>query len=219
MATKKGIVDISGKQYQTVAYRVSEFRKLFKPDDGWAIRTWLIHHDDDRVVIQASICDNDDHVVATGFAEEVRSQGKINATSALENCETSAVGRALAAFGLGGEEYCTADELLNALSQQEEAREKPPKKEEKKKPAPKPDPVTEIEKKLELLCEFHDDEIVQSWWVKYLKHSEFSKGELTLDGVKKVTTVTERWRMYDEFKAEATRAFPETPLNKEENNG
>ena len=56
--------------------------------------------------------------IATGYAEEVRTASKINRTSALENAETSAVGRALAFFGLGGSEIASADEVANAIQQQ-----------------------------------------------------------------------------------------------------
>ena len=41
-------------------------------------------------------------VIATGWAEEVRGQGNVNKTSHLENCETSAIGRALANAGVAG---------------------------------------------------------------------------------------------------------------------
>jgi hypothetical protein len=44
----------------------------------------------------------DDVCVATGYAEEVRGAGNVNRTSHVENCETSAVGRALANAGYAG---------------------------------------------------------------------------------------------------------------------
>lgn len=44
----------------------------------------------------------DDVKVATGYAEEVRGAGNVNRTSHVENCETSAVGRALANAGMAG---------------------------------------------------------------------------------------------------------------------
>ncbi len=58
--------------------------------------------------------------LSTGLAEEVRGSTNINKTSALENCETSAIGRALAFFGLGGTEIASADEVANAITQQGE---------------------------------------------------------------------------------------------------
>jgi hypothetical protein len=69
------------------------------------------------VIVKATIaCAG--QVIATGYAEEVRTASKINRTSALENAETSAVGRALAFFGLGGSEIASADEVANAITQQ-----------------------------------------------------------------------------------------------------
>lgn len=112
-----GIVNIHGKEYKTVAKRVDEFRKEYKTE--YAIITELVSRDDDSVVMVAKIISKEnDRVVATGYAEEMRSASQINRTSALENCETSAIGRALANFGLGGGEYASADEVANAIIQQ-----------------------------------------------------------------------------------------------------
>ena len=76
-----------------------------------------MEHDDKRVIIHAAII-KDGVTIATGLAVEVRGSSQINKTSALENCETSAIGRALAAFGLGGSEYASANEVENAIHQQ-----------------------------------------------------------------------------------------------------
>lgn len=116
-------VNIHGKSYKTVAERVAEFRE--KHHLEYAILTEIISANE-IVQIKASISDKEGFVVATGFAEEVRGSTNINKTSALENCETSAIGRALAAFGLGGTEYATANEVTDAIIQQNvlEAKEK-----------------------------------------------------------------------------------------------
>lgn len=111
-----GIVNIFGKEYKTVAKRVDEFRKDHKTD--MSIITRIIVADEKTVVMKAEISDKEGRVIATGFAEEKRTSKGINETSALENCETSAIGRALANFGLGGDEYASADEVANAISQQ-----------------------------------------------------------------------------------------------------
>lgn len=108
-------VDIRGKFYKTVAERVAEFREKHKLD--YAIITEIISANE-LVQVKAVINDKDGFIVATGFAEEVRGSTNINKTSALENCETSAIGRALAAFGLGGTEYATANEVTDAIIQQ-----------------------------------------------------------------------------------------------------
>jgi len=114
-------VRIHGREYRTVALRVSEFRAEYPAKDGWAIVTQIIERNDDTVVMRAAIV-KDCVEVATGFAEEQRKASQINQTSALENCETSAIGRCLAAFGLGGSEYASANEVANAIHQQGQSR-------------------------------------------------------------------------------------------------
>ena len=110
-----GIVNIRGKEYQTVALRVQKFRETH-PD--WSLITQIVSRDENAVVMMASIVNDQNRVLATGHAEEYRSASQINATSALENCETSAIGRALAAAGFGGTEFASANEVQNAIHQQ-----------------------------------------------------------------------------------------------------
>ena len=110
--TQTGIVNIRGKQYETVALRVQKFREKH-PD--YRLLTEIIERTDAVVVMRASIW-NGDMLIATGHAEEYRKASEINKTSALENCETSAIGRALAALGLGGTEFASADEVARAVS-------------------------------------------------------------------------------------------------------
>lgn len=111
----EGIVNIHGKEYQTVAYRVQKLREAH-PD--WSIQTHLVARDDASVVMMASIMDDKDRVLGTGYAEEFRASSHINKTSALENAETSAIGRALAAAGYGGTEYASANEVQTAIQTQ-----------------------------------------------------------------------------------------------------
>jgi hypothetical protein len=68
--------------------------------------------------MKATISDEKGRVIATGHAEEVRASSQINKTSALENAETSAIGRALAALGMAGTEFASADEVAQAIKQQ-----------------------------------------------------------------------------------------------------
>ena len=108
-------VNIKGKMYATVASRVDAFRKHFP---SATISTHLIHDDEIRVVVEAKIT-VDGTLLGTGMAEEQRGKGLINTTSALENAETSAIGRSLASIGLGGSsEYASSFEVENAISQQ-----------------------------------------------------------------------------------------------------
>lgn len=103
-----GKVNIHGKEYKTVALRVGEFRAA---NPLWSIKTKALRIDDDAVVIKASILNEEGRVIATGHCEEYRNQGSINKTAALENCETGAIGRALAAAGYAGSEFASADEI------------------------------------------------------------------------------------------------------------
>jgi hypothetical protein len=107
-------VPIHGKDYNTVAERINKLREEY-PD--FTIETQLIHRDDEGVVMKALIM-NGDRLISTGYAEEKRGHG-INLTSALENCETSSVGRALAFFKYAGTEIRSADEMREAVDQQE----------------------------------------------------------------------------------------------------
>lgn len=116
MAKDTGIVSIHGRDYQTVAYRVGKFREAYKFD--FSLVTELVSRDADCVVMKATIANAEGRVLATGHSEEYRKASQINKTSALENAETSAIGRALAALGLGGTEFASADEVANAITQQ-----------------------------------------------------------------------------------------------------
>ena len=86
------------EDYETVEERLSKFIKEY-PDGR--IFTTLVEHTLQRFIVQAAIyrTEVDAHPWATGFAEETVSTRGVNSTSALENCETSAIGRALANAG------------------------------------------------------------------------------------------------------------------------
>mgnify|MGYP000689263465 CR=1 FL=1 len=113
--SKQGVVPIRGKEYETVALRVHKFRSTCL---DFGLVTEIIHLDDSVVRVKASVYNDQNRLIATGHAEEYRKASDINKTSALENCETSAIGRALAAFGFGGTEFASADEMNNAINAQ-----------------------------------------------------------------------------------------------------
>jgi hypothetical protein len=69
-----GKVNIRGKEYLTVAYRIKQFR-VDHPD--WQIHTDIIKMDDDRVVVRAEICDSASVTIASGHAEEKRSSSQM----------------------------------------------------------------------------------------------------------------------------------------------
>ena len=126
----KDKVPLKGKFYTQVAQRVQSFR-LNLGSEG-RIRTEVVENTDKKVVVEATIfvwyLDHGWIEIANDFAEEYRAQGPVNKTSALENCVTSAIGRALSACGLSGGEYASSFEVDNAINN------KPPA------PTPKPEP-------------------------------------------------------------------------------
>lgn len=108
-------INIHGKQYFTVAERIGAVREDH-PD--WCINTDLVSSGE-MVVVKATVSDETGRQIGSGYAEEERGSTNINKTSAVENCETSAIGRALASCGYAGTEYTSANELSDALINQE----------------------------------------------------------------------------------------------------
>lgn len=121
-------IAIKGRDYVTINERVKCFRNC-QEFEGWSIKTEILHFDKDSVVFKATITDKDGNILATGHAQEDRGSSMINNTSYyIENCETSAVGRALGMLGIGIENsIATYDEVKRAISTQEE-KEKESKK-------------------------------------------------------------------------------------------
>ena len=111
-------VDIKGKEYAEVNQKVLGFRELFPT--GY-ITTEILSHENGVVVMKATV-GVDDKVLATGIAYEKEGSSFINKTSYIENCETSAVGRALGMLGIGIDtSIASAEEVQNAIKQQEKA--------------------------------------------------------------------------------------------------
>jgi hypothetical protein len=104
-----GVMQRGGKQYTEVAKRVEAFRTVFGGEYG--IDTDIIHNDGQTVVVKATVKDKDGFVVGSGLAEEIRGSSHITKTSAVEVCETSAIGRALASMGMHGGQYASANEM------------------------------------------------------------------------------------------------------------
>lgn len=104
-----GVKQRGGKMYTQVVHRMEAFRQVFGTEFG--VDTTVLVDDGNKVVIKAIITNTDGMVIGSGMAEEIRGQGHVNTTSALENAETSAIGRALASIGLAGGEYASANEM------------------------------------------------------------------------------------------------------------
>jgi hypothetical protein len=114
--SKQKSVPQHGKDYFTVATRHNLFMHYF--GSVASINTDILSElcNDNRVAVKCTISIEDKKY--TGMALEEFGSSFINKTSALENAETSALGRALAAFGLHGTEFASADELINAKMNQ-----------------------------------------------------------------------------------------------------
>ena len=96
-------------------------KKYWKDNPEGMISTNVVHITEDGtcVTIKADVTDNNGRLVATGIAQETKGDGFANTTSWVENCETSAWGRALGNFGVGVDQsVASADEVANAIKNQ-----------------------------------------------------------------------------------------------------
>ena len=122
-AVSDGIVttNIKGKEYAAVNGRINAFRRLYP--QGF-ITTDIVSLEAGVVVMKATCgyYENGQAVVlGTGMAYEREGSSNINKTSYIENCETSAVGRALGMAGIGvTTAVASSEEVQNAILQQEE---------------------------------------------------------------------------------------------------
>ena len=123
-------VQMGRKKYLMVANRVEVFRQHFGV--AFTIDTQLVSHDEKHACFRATIFDDTGRSIANGYALEHYGSSGVNKGNFLENCETSAIGRALAAFGLHGGEYASVNEL--EAQQRNVAALAPP-------PAPDPQPT------------------------------------------------------------------------------
>lgn len=110
--------DIKGKDYAEVNQRIKAFRMVYPTG---TIETKMLSNENGVCIFRAMIVANG-YILATGTAYEKENSTFINKTSYIENCETSAVGRALGMCGFGIDtSVASADEVQNAIANQEEA--------------------------------------------------------------------------------------------------
>ena len=118
-------VDIKGKAYVPVNARITYFRthEEFK---GWSLESEIIELTATSVTIKAIVRNAEGRIIATGFANENKNDGYINKTSFIENCETSAWGRALSNLGIGIDtSIASYDEVFTAQAKQAAPTPKP----------------------------------------------------------------------------------------------
>lgn len=111
------------EDYETVEERLVKFWK--EHPDG-QIHTQVLDYTSGRYIVQASIfrTEADGRPWTTGLAEETVSGRGVNATSALENCETSAIGRALANAGYATKGKRASREEMTKVAAKQEVVEK-----------------------------------------------------------------------------------------------
>tara|TARA_R100001463_G_scaffold134647_1_gene197044 strand:+ start:1841 stop:2356 length:516 start_codon:yes stop_codon:yes gene_type:complete len=115
--------NIRGKQYVEVNERIKFFRQE-EQYKNWSLITEFTVMDDAQCVCKAAIVDESNRIISTGHAHEVQGSSNINKTSYVENCETSAIGRALAMLGIGIEtSIASANEVSDAIAKQETSDE------------------------------------------------------------------------------------------------
>jgi hypothetical protein len=111
--------NIRGKQYVEVNERIKFFRQE-EQYKNWTLMSEFTALDSEQAVCKATIADSSGRVIATGHAHEERSASNINKTSYVENCETSAIGRALAMLGIGIDtSIASANEVQDAIAKQD----------------------------------------------------------------------------------------------------
>lgn len=118
-------IKIKGQDYVQVAERIRYFRTT-EEYKGWAIETEWLRIDEDIAIARAIIKNEDGIIKSMGTAMEKREErkegekAKVNETSHVENCETSAIGRALGILGIGiaGGEVASYEEIMRAKKQQ-----------------------------------------------------------------------------------------------------
>ncbi|MGD6877865.1 hypothetical protein [Bacillus infantis] len=112
--------DIKGKDYAEVNQRIKAFRMLYP---NGCIQTEVISLENGVCIMKAIILDEEGKVLGTGTAYEKEGSTFINKTSYIENCETSAVGRALGMVGIGIDvSVASYEEVANAIEQQKETQ-------------------------------------------------------------------------------------------------
>ena len=109
-------IDVKGKNYVQVNERVKAFRMICP---NGCISSEIVSLEDGVVTMKATVTNENGKILGTGFAQEKETSSFINKTSFIENCETSAVGRALGFAGIGIDgSMASADEVANAMLNQ-----------------------------------------------------------------------------------------------------
>ena len=161
LTARYGVDQKGGKKYLEVKHRVNVMRGAYGLELG--IDTQIEYADEKYVRVAAKVTDTSGRVIGSGHGEELRGKPEnyrgsthVNETSALENAETSAVGRALASIGLHGGEYASLNEIEMARSHEQQLKQPPEKK-------PEPVPLKTVSKTDDPPFDASDTRQVPDW--------------------------------------------------------
>ena len=153
--------------YETVEVRLARFWK--KHPEGRVI-TDLVFHDERRFIVKAEIFFDraDLQPVATGYAEEIVGASPVNRTSALENGETSAIGRALANCGFASEgKRPSRQEMEKVERYQNEPRKPVPVKAVEKPVEYSADQMARAEALIEQIQTIKEMDVLRAIWTEH----------------------------------------------------
>ena len=110
-------IDVKGKNYVEVNERIKAFREICT---NGSIETNIEHLENGIVVMSCTVKDENGKILSKAHAYEKENSTFINKTSFIENCCTSATGRALGYLGIGIDtSVASAEEVQNAIIQQD----------------------------------------------------------------------------------------------------
>lgn len=166
-------LDVKGKAYIEVNQRIKAFRMLYPQG---SIFTEMLSNENGICIFKASVGYTDDEgefrLLGTGTAYEKEGATFINKTSYIENCETSAVGRALGMCGFGIDvSVASYEEVQNAINNQEKAEPKA------------------TDKQYDMICDLYNDDeidkICEKTNIKTLKDLTISQASALISKRKK----------------------------------
>tara|TARA_R100000541_G_scaffold2021_3_gene7434 strand:+ start:2872 stop:3411 length:540 start_codon:yes stop_codon:yes gene_type:complete len=169
-------IKIQGKDYVEVHERLKYFRNTYK---DFSLVTEVVEKTETSILLKAIITNEVGKVIATGLAEEIKGVGFINKTSHIENCETSAWGRALANFGIGIDSgIASVQEVRNAKDKQQDLNTKP---------VPKPKPKSKEKRDIDIpmflkwIASLSVEDKNMDFILKYLdeNHYNYTKKQVT----------------------------------------
>ena len=165
--------------YETVEVRLARFWKKY-PEGR--VLTDLVFHDERRFIVKAEIFfdRNDLSPVATGYAEEIVGASPVNRTSALENGETSAIGRALANCNFASEGKRPSRQEMEKVERYNNEPRKPTPAAQPKPQDYTPEQLAKATALIDSIKDITDMEILRAIWTEHGNLLEAKVNKTTL---------------------------------------